>query len=284
MTTEFQPGLYPDMDNATYHATRGLSKSGLALLRECPAKYHWRYILGNQQEETKAMLIGSALHCLVLEPHVFTNLFAVSPKFDGRTKDGKAGKAQFASEHAGKSIINEEEFALLDAMAAAVHSHPAASYLLGLGGICEESFFWREEYTGASVLCKCRPDLRIPSKRILVDLKKTAKGAGPESFARTMLNMTYHLQAGHYLEGVSIVTGERYDEFIFIAVEEEPPHLVAVYQLDRDSVEMGKREAQAMVRIYARCMQEDYWPGYGEHIQPINLPRWAKEVEVAIYD
>jgi exodeoxyribonuclease VIII len=279
-----EPGLYENLANDLYHGSPGLSKSGIALIRECPAKYHWRYILGNSGETTKAMQIGDALHCLVLEPAIFTSRFAVSPKFDGRTKDGKAGKAQFASEHAGKSVINEEEFALIDAMANAVHSHPAAAYLLGLGGICEESFFWREEFTGSDVLCKCRPDLRIPSKRILVDLKSTSKGAGTDAFARTMLNMTYHIQSGHYLDGVSNVLQEQYDEFIFIAVEAEPPHLVAVYQLDRDSVEMGKREAQAMIRLFAKCRMDGYWPGYGDTIQTINLPRWAKEVEVSIYE
>ena len=277
-------GYFKDLDNATYHSMDGLSKSGLSLLRECPAKYQWRYILGNREEETKAMKIGAALHGLVLEPEVFSRSFAVSPKFDGRTKEGKAGKAAFANDHAGKTIIDEADFSLISAMAGAVHAHPAASYLLGLEGLSEESFFWREEFTGASVLCKCRPDRRIPGKRILLDLKKTAKGAGSDAFSRTMFNLTYHIQAGHYLPGVSTVLGERYDEFVFIVVEEEPPHLVAVYQLDRDDIEMGKREADNLIRLYARCMQEDYWPGYGDEIQPINLPRWAKEMEVALYD
>lgn len=277
-----EPGLYQGLPNELYHSSPGLSKSGIALIRECPAKYQWQYILGNRGETTKPMMIGDALHCLVLEPAIFTSRFAVSPKFDGRTTAGKTGKAQFAAEHAGKIVLNEEEFAQIDAMTNAVHSHPAAAYLLGIGGISEESFFWRDEAT--NVLCKCRPDLRIPSKRILVDLKSTAKGAGADAFARTMLNMTYHIQAGHYLDGVSTVLQEQYDEFIFIAVEAEPPHLVAVYQLDRDSVEMGKREAQAMIRLYASCMREGYWHGYGDTIQTINLPRWAKEVEVAIYD
>jgi len=278
------PGIYPYLDNDAYHQSPGLSKSGLALLRECPAKFEWRYILGNREEETKAMKIGAAFHGLVLEPEVFSMSYAVSPKFDGRTKEGKAGKAAFAADHVGKAIIDQDDYSLISAMAEAVHAHPAASYLLGLGGISEESFFWREEFTGASVLCKCRPDRRIPGKRILVDLKKTAKGAGADAFSRTMFNLTYHIQAGHYLPGVSTVLGERYDEFVFIVVEEEPPHLVAVYQLDRDDIEMGKREAENLVRLYAKCTQEDYWPGYGDEIQTINLPRWAKEMEVAIYD
>lgn len=279
-----EPGLYTHLSNEDYHRSGGLSKSGLALLRECPAKFAWRYILGNREEETTAMKIGAAFHGLVLEPEVFSMSYAVSPKFDGRTKEGKAGKAAFAGDHVGKAIIDQDDYSLISAMAEAVHAHPAASYLLGLEGGSEESFFWREEFTGASVLCKCRPDWRIPGKRILVDLKKTAKGAGSDAFSRTMFNLTYHIQAGLYLQGVSKVLGEEYDEFVFIVVEEEPPHLVAVYQLDRDDIEMGKFEAENLVRLYAKCTQEDYWPGYGDEIQMISMPRGAKPREVAIYD
>lgn len=290
MQNEVQPGIYPSMPNEFYHGAAGLSKSGLALLRECPAKYAHRYLMGNKEEETQAMKIGDALHCLVLEPSRFPLQFAVSQKFDGRTKEGKAGKAEFAAANAGKSIITVDDYALIEAMATSVHSHPAAAYLLSLGGLSEESFFWEEMCDPTEsqilqpVLCKCRPDLRVPSKRILVDLKKTAKGASAEAFSRTIYNYTYHLQAAHYLHGVTTISGEQYDEFIFIAVEEEPPHLVAVYQLDQDSIMMGRAEIDRLVDLYAKCLFHQYWPGYGESIQLINLPRWAKQAEVVSYE
>jgi hypothetical protein len=122
------PGIYPYLDNDVYHRSPGLSKSGLAMLRECPAKFEWRYILGNREDETKAMKIGAAFHGLVLEPELFSMNFAVSPKFDGRTKEGKAGKAAFAANHAGKAIIDEDDFSLIRAMAEAV-LNPAAENL-----------------------------------------------------------------------------------------------------------------------------------------------------------
>jgi hypothetical protein len=106
-------------------------------------------------------------------------------------------------------------------MTKSVRRHPGASLFLNMAGAAEESFYWIDEATG--LLCKCRPDYRIPERRILVDLK-SCEDASPEAFARTIFNYTYYIQAGFYLDGVSQVLAEPYRTFIFIAVEKTPPY------------------------------------------------------------
>lgn len=89
------------MTNAEYHARPELSASQCKVLLENPHKYY----LGLGTEETEAMRFGSLVHKLILEPEDFDREYAVSPKFDGRTKKGQADKAQFKAENQAKSII-----------------------------------------------------------------------------------------------------------------------------------------------------------------------------------
>lgn len=277
-----EPGrIYPNISNEEYHRCCGISKSGLALLRKTPAHYAAKYIYGAEEPPTPAMIIGSAFHTMVLQEELFSDEYAVAPVCDRRTKAGKAEYETFVGNAEGKTVISLEDYERIQNMTSAVCKHPGAYMLLNMSTAVEESFFWIDETTGT--LCKCRPDLRIASKRILVDLK-SCEDASPEAFARTIYNFTYHLQAGFYCDGVSQVLQEQYSTFIFIAVEKKPPYAVAVYQLDPDAIDAGKREAADLLRLFAWCSERNEWPGYPEEIQTITMPRWAQSKEVTIYD
>lgn len=71
MQSTIKPGIYsPEMlTNADYHSGGLVTKSKLDLIDRSPA--HLKYALDNPREETKALRIGKALHCAVLEPEVF---------------------------------------------------------------------------------------------------------------------------------------------------------------------------------------------------------------------
>jgi exodeoxyribonuclease VIII len=194
---------------------------------------------------------------------------------------GKADYEEFVNRSAGKKVISEEDYTLLLGMEASINRHAGASMLLQMEGAAEESFFWVDERTG--VHCKCRPDWRIPSRHILVDLK-TCEDASPEAFARSIFNFTYHIQASFYLDGVRSVLAEPYSTFIFIAVEKKHPFAVAVYQLDADDIDKGRMEQENLLRLFKWCQENDSWPGYPEEIQTIKMPGWANAKEVAIYE
>ena len=82
--------------NKEYHSGEGVSKSDLDLLHTCPAKY--RYRKDNPDDnETPAMLFGSMVHKLILEPEDFEREYAVAPECDRRTKAGKAIFDEFAA-------------------------------------------------------------------------------------------------------------------------------------------------------------------------------------------
>ncbi|GAH01364.1 unnamed protein product, partial [marine sediment metagenome] len=66
----FEAGIYDDISNADYHASEGISKSGLDLIAKCPKKYWHKYINPErmEKEQSDAFLIGQATHTAILEP------------------------------------------------------------------------------------------------------------------------------------------------------------------------------------------------------------------------
>ena len=87
------PGIYHDLSNEQYHSGPGVSKSQLDDIAESPATYIWRKNAPVDTEKLQALDMGTALHCLLLEPDEFDSRFIKAPDFNRRTKDGKAEEA-----------------------------------------------------------------------------------------------------------------------------------------------------------------------------------------------
>ena len=64
--------------------------------------------------------------------------------------------------------------------------------------------------------------------------------------------------------------------FTFIAIEKTAPHGIGIYNLDRESIEIGRQENERCLAMIAECTKKNAWPGYATEVQTISLPRWAK--------
>jgi exodeoxyribonuclease VIII len=133
-------------------------------------------------------------------------------------------------------------------------------------GKAEQSFWWTDTATG--MRCKCRPDWYYGST--VVDIKTTTD-ASPQAFARSVATFAYHVQAAHYLEGLS----DRCQRFVFVAVEKTHPHAVAVYELDADALALGRTTRDNALDVIAGCQAAGVWPGYSDTVQTLSLPKWA---------
>ncbi|RNM50787.1 exodeoxyribonuclease VIII, partial [Salmonella enterica] len=56
------------------------------------------------EEKKSALDMGTALHCLLLEPKEFDKRFIVAPEFNRRTNQGKADEAAFMKDVAGMGM------------------------------------------------------------------------------------------------------------------------------------------------------------------------------------
>lgn len=131
MSIEIKHSPAKIMINAEYHQHPAVSKSDLDLIQRSPAYY--KYCKEHEKSQTPAMLLGSVVHKLVLEPEEFDAEFAVAPVCDKRTKAGKEMWAEFEAHAEGLTVMTKDLSEQAQAMANAVLSHEIARKLLQNG-------------------------------------------------------------------------------------------------------------------------------------------------------
>lgn len=252
--------------NEQYSARAGVRASLLKEILRSPA--HARELMMHPKEPTPQMELGIAVHSAILEPDTFEKYIA-APKFDKRTKEGKAAAADFESSNAGRIPIDEEKYKILEGCVKSVYAHASAGSILS-DGRTELTVQWRDgEF---DLMCKARPDLY--KEGLCVDVKTTSD-ASPEGFSRQIANLRYHVQAFHYLRGLTAATGTTHETFLIVAVETKAPFAVATYQLDFGTLEKAEAMWRKAMGLYAQCITLNEWPAYSENIQQIGLPAWA---------
>lgn len=262
---EHHIGIIPGIENEAYHASPGVSKSGLwSLYSKTPA--HFRYEV---RKEKKDFEVGEAIHLAVLQPEQFDVRVMRGPK-DRRGNNWKDFVAE--ASNTGRLLLTEGDFdkalevrdvvhadAWLNAMIVSPHSQ------------VEYSGFWKDEQTG--VMCRCRPDLYRPDLGIMFDLKST-RSAEPDTFARDVVNYGYHAQEAWYSDGYCGL-GQSVEGFVFIALEKETPYCRAVYELPPSIVEEGRVAMRKALDTYAQCAAVDRWPGYPAGVQELKFKPWS---------
>ena len=259
-------GLYPNLSRAEYEAIDAINISALEHIARSPL--HFRENLLHPKAPTEAMEIGTAAHCAILEPPRFASSYAKAPKVDRRTTVGKQTWAAFEEANHGKEMLVEDDFTNVERMRDAALAHPTAKSLLGGRGHNEVGLVWRNEETG--LLCKGLLD-RV-SEHLgwtwIVDLKKT-QDASPHAFQRSIKKYHYGAKAAWYLDGANAVA-PRERRFAWIAIEEEAPYGIAIYEPVGDALAAGRSLYMRWLRRYAECRETDTWPGYDPEITQLS--------------
>lgn len=265
---KYESGIY-NISNEIYHASDGISRSGVMELKKSPLHLWDRYLNPDRPPKklSKPLTLGSALNHILLEPQLFHLEFAVCKKVNGATKAGKAYKIEFAESAAGRQIITEEEHALLTQIADAIKAHPKSAKVLN-GAKIETSIYWRDEVT--DLLCKARPDIWNQELNILCDLK-TAAEAWPESFSYSVRRYGYHIQAAMQIDGVEKLTGKKVDNFLFIVAPTERPHKPYFYILPEAMISLGRQEYREALKVAKICMDKGRWDMDRDLVIPLDF-------------
>lgn len=273
--TEHPLSWFLDMPAEHYHAADAMSNSALSKLAISPFHYWSEYRAPGRpkREPTPAMMAGTLAHCAVLEPDALAVRYVVKPEgTDMRTKEGKAWAA---SVPAGAQVVSADQMLTAQLQRAAVMIVPELASILEAGH-AESSVIWTDAQEG--IRCKARPDWvhMLPDGRaILFDLKTTSD-ASPREFARSVWTYGYHRQAAHYVAGFEAATGIEVAAFLFGAVSSSYPFVAVPYLLDDDAMQRGREEVRRLLRLYAACCETNTWPAYGDGVQVLSLPAWAK--------
>ena len=222
------------------------------------------------RDATPAMLLGSLVDAMLFSPADLALRFVAAPDVDRRTK---AGREQWDAFNAGLSdgcrAIDSETWEKAQRMVDGIRANRTARALLN-GHRYQTPMVWVDPDTG--VRCKAMCDSVLPGVTV-TDLKTTTC-ADAREFARAAASMAYHMQAAFYCDGWRECTGEELP-YTFIVVESVEPHAVAVYRLDDAAIDAGRARYKSALQMFAECTRSGVWPGYADHLQTLELPRWA---------
>ena len=252
-----------DLTNEAYHDDPALSASGAkTIAMQAPA--HFKYA---KRKVTTAFDLGTAVHTLVLEPHLSSTVWC-GPE----TRRGSAWKDQYAAAaEEGAILLTEGDYQIAVDMANSVRSNAAAMELLGGDLLVEASIFSHDEATGVDM--RCRPDGWRKDIAAVIDLKTTIDPS-PYGFAKQCANFGYHLQDQFYRRCM-LNDGHEVDRFIFIAVGKDAPYPVGVYELDHQSLDEGAAGVQCALEKYHQALKTNVWEyGFGD-LQTIQIPSYS---------
>lgn len=261
-------GIVHDLDEVTYHAHPALSSTGARLLLDSPARFH--YAQSHPQGHKAAFDLGTAVHTKVLGKGHETVVLDFP---DFRTK--AAQQARDEARELGLVVITAAQSEQVEAMAEAVLAQPTARILFEQKGAAEVSVFATDPETGVDTRARFDylPDLGNTNP-IAVDLKTTGKSASKEDFEKAVASFGYDVQQVHYQHTLAVVT-DREIPMVFVVVETEAPHLVAVHQIDVIWTQMGAAKARRARELFAECTASGVWPGYPTDVSLISPPTWA---------
>lgn len=275
-------GVYYDITNDDYHADRTMvTKSWLDRAAKTPL--HLRQYLDTPHEKTLALILGSAVDCLVFEPAKFMDLFAKGPQISKTTKDGKVewAEARANAETHNKTIIEchlkVNHWDNCHKMAEEIMGNPRMREIMQ-EGVGQAVFITQDEATGLWV--KCKPDWWAESLCEITDLK-TAESASAFEFARSIGNYRYHVQDAFYSDIIKKVTGKA-QSFQFAVLEKpskdaEPDgRLMAFYELPERERIAGRDTYQSDLAAIAFCYDTGEWPGYSNRTMEIERPQWSQ--------
>lgn len=253
-------GIHRDVSFDRYLKEDRVSKSGLwVAYSRSPAHAI------TEKEESNAMKVGSASHCVLLEPDSFRLRFHRGPE-DRRGNRWK----DFVAEY-GEGALTAAEFDAALELRDAVRNIPEIKLLTGNGAYREITACATDPVTGLKT--RARADGYVPGHGIIVELK-TTNDARPEPFSRIVKQFGYHMGEAHYTKTWKDAGGDNFQAFIFIALEPEAPYAVKIYELDPDTIAEGEAIRQKAMEIWARCVETGEWPAYETKPETLGLRKY----------
>ena len=216
-------------------------------------------------EPTPAMIMGSLIHSLILEPKTVEKKFLV---WEGGRRGGKIwDEFKSVAENQKLQVVKRDEMDSALLVRDAVLDHEIAGDMIRSFEAVEQFIEWNDPETGIP----CRGYLDGIGKGFVCDLKSTASN-DPDDFIRSCYNEKYSLQAAMYLDAAKV------DEFFIIAFEKTAPFHVMVYEATPTFKSYGNAVKRRLMDSFSK------WDGKhagrefhsGVSIAPLSTPKYSK--------
>lgn len=240
----------PIIDGLMDH-TGHLSFSSLKAFAESPATF-MEYKIA-KREPTDAMIFGSMLHCLVLEPEDFDKRYLCLDDADicnqiggakpRATKVYKEWKAVAMAEAGKRELVETGDATAAKIIASNVLHNRASAKILNMCPQREKGIEW--EFKNFNF----KGFIDGKGEKAKLDLK-TCPDANPRKFQRTIIEEKYYLQGAMY----TYAEGENVPYYI-IAVDRKGG--VSVHKLEDKLIEHGMTEYSTLLDRFNECILKD---------------------------
>jgi hypothetical protein len=256
--------------NTDYHADRtAISSSVVKTIYKDLAQYHREYILGEKEEikNKSALVVGSLVHSLILEPHLVHTEYNFVKAWDRRTKEYKDIIAALPASDK-RTIVTQTEKATADSLVKAHKRHSVApSYFSGgeaevtivaIYNIVTDTISFDEADEGPdTVRIKVRFDYINVDKGFISDAKTTGYSADHTSFKATCEGLMYELSGALYLM-VAEAYYKRSFDFYFDVLSKKDQEC-EVYKLSMNSRIKGLQKIKNALEKYRVARASGKW-------------------------
>ncbi len=268
--------------NTEYHAALDWwGSTMLKTYRQSPAMAYRRFIAKDleRKKPTDAMILGSLVHVLILEPETYDDEVLVVP-----VKRKNAVKYKDAViDNPLALVVTDPEDEAAKRIAESI-SKPqtegarlAKALLDPAKGVAEYSYRWKDEL---GVPCKVRFDwlTEISTGPCMVNLK-TSMDAGTEAFSKHAHNLGYPAQQAFYERGFQRMTGQL-PASLLIVVHNAEPFEVSIKQPSDTFMELGRQRVRKDLQSLSEVLKSPKrgcWSAPWEvGIETLELPPWAR--------
>lgn len=274
--------LIHNLPFADYLALPAFSSSQLKLVLDCPRRL--KHAMDNPEDPKKeCFLLGHALHGRTLENRqtyvIRPSKYPAKVKGEIVEKDWHGGAdwcKDWLKQHDAQDVLSPEQHESVLAWDAAIKAHDRSMELLDVEGHAEVTGIATDPDTGLQM--RIRIDWLPTDGTALLDVK-TTMDASPEGFERTIRDLHYDLSAYSYLRVYNLIADElglpRKQDFVFIAVEKEPPYIPIVYHIDGLFLQTGRRKYELATRRLCQALESGNWDAYGnDKVHHLTPPDW----------
>ena len=275
-------GLFPEIGFLDYFKDPApepsISNSGInLLLKETPLDFAFQHPRLNPDSDliedkvSKMQEVGSVTHRLALGKGAE---YAVAPYDAFRSAEAKAFRDNALAE--GRIPIVESKFNDCLAMAEAIKLRIRRA-LDGADYETEVVFMYQEETPFGPVWVRGMVDVWCAERAIILDPKVT-KLLYDESLGRQMVKMGWDRQATLYPHALGKIFPELAGriEFADLLIKPVPPYTSRLAAPEKAWKAVKLRETSKAIETFAYCMKEGRWPGFGDDVDLVAMPKWEE--------
>lgn len=238
------------------------------LKRIADSGVQYLHAINTPREPTPAMLLGTAVHAIVLGYRPGVPPLLVYP---GKTRQGKAWE-EFAASSSGAEIVTATEWSKAEQIADAVKADPVARSFLD-GATYEVPLSWDEDGIACST-----SGVDIVPPAMWGDLKTTST-TELEALMRHCFKFAYYAQLAFYRRGLRKNGYDTSKGGFLVCVETQRPYEVVCLEPSEDLLDLGDRTVTLWLERLKVYRDSNAWPGRAQCPVVWTVPSWMKGSE-----